>query len=284
MNTDPRPQKMLLMSDLDRTLIPNGIQPESPRAREFFRRFAAGTGVRLAYVSGRDLGLVEKAVAEYGLPRPEYAVCDVGTSVYCRENGQWRAAGDWEERLRKDFSPSLREEIGGMLAAVPGLVLQEEEKQGPFKLSFYWDPEAGDPAAAVRARLGRLAPLLRVVASVDETRNQGLLDILPAAAGKLAAARFLVRRLGCGSRAVFAGDSGNDLEVLTSEIPAVLVANATDAVREEALRLAAAAGLGDRLYLARGGFMGMNGNYSAGVLEGVAHFFPETTARLQSTI
>lgn len=31
----------------------------------------------------------------------------------------------------------------------------------------------------------------------------------------------------------------------------------------------------DGLYLARGDFMGMNGNCSAGILEGVAHFIPQ---------
>jgi hypothetical protein len=30
------------------------------------------------------------------------------------------------------------------------------------------------------------------------------------------------------------------------------------------------------LYLAQGGFLGMNGNYSAGILEGIAHYHPET--------
>ncbi|MFZ4666042.1 MAG: haloacid dehalogenase, partial [Prochlorotrichaceae cyanobacterium] len=32
----------------------------------------------------------------------------------------------------------------------------------------------------------------------------------------------------------------------------------------------------NRLYLARGGFLGMNGNYSAGILEGIAHYHPDT--------
>jgi len=32
----------------------------------------------------------------------------------------------------------------------------------------------------------------------------------------------------------------------------------------------------DRLYLARGNFFEMNGNYSAGVIENLAYFFPET--------
>ena len=35
------------------------------------------------------------------------------------------------------------------------------------------------------------------------------------------------------------------------------------------------AGTRARLYVATGGFMGMNGNYGAGVLEGIAHFYPE---------
>jgi hypothetical protein len=75
---------------------------------------------------------------------------------------------------------------------------------------------------------------------------------------------------------VFAGDSGNDLPVLSSGLRAVLVANATDEVRDEARQLSAARGTGDTLYLAQGGFMGMNGNYSAGILEGVAHFLPQS--------
>ena len=29
-------------------------------------------------------------------------------------------------------------------------------------------------------------------------------------------------------------------------------------------------------YLAQGGFLGMNGNYSAGILEGVAYYLPDT--------
>jgi hypothetical protein len=74
---------------------------------------------------------------------------------------------------------------------------------------------------------------------------------------------------------VFAGDSGNDLDVLLSDIPAVLVANADAEVRS----LAAGAHK-DTLYIARGDYLGMNGNYSAGILEGVAHYLPEADAWL----
>jgi hypothetical protein len=32
----------------------------------------------------------------------------------------------------------------------------------------------------------------------------------------------------------------------------------------------------NRLYLPEGNFLGLNGNYAAGVVEGLFHFFPET--------
>ncbi len=80
---------------------------------------------------------------------------------------------------------------------------------------------------------------------------------------------------------VFAGDSGNDLDVLASDLPAVLVANGHAEVREQALHLARERGHEERLYLARGAFMDFNGNYAAGVLEGVAHYHADLGQWLQ---
>ena len=79
---------------------------------------------------------------------------------------------------------------------------------------------------------------------------------------------------------VFAGDSGNDLTALTSGLKAILVRNATAEIKAEAQRLVDAAGFAERLYFAKGGFMDMNGNYAAGVLEGLVYFFPEFAEQL----
>ena len=113
--------------------------------------------------------------------------------------------------------------------------------------------------------------------SVDDPEGVGLLDILPARASKYHAVEALMKLRGFTyDNTVFCGDSGNDIEVLASPIPAVLVANGQPDVRELARRLADEMGHGDRLYIARGNFMGMNGNYSAGMLEGIAHYHPQT--------
>jgi hypothetical protein len=73
------------------------------------------------------------------------------------------------------------------------------------------------------------------------------------------------------------------MEVLVSRLPAVLVANATEEVRTAAVEKASAGGHSDALYLARGDFLGMNGNYAAGVVEGIAHYHPGVVDWLQES-
>ena len=101
-------------------------------------------------------------------------------------------------------------------------------------------------------------------------------------ASKLHAIEYLQAELGFErSRILFADDSGNDLQVLASAIPSVLVANAMPQVVQAAIAQATAAGHRTALHLAQGGLLGMNGNYAAGILEGVAHFQPDLLPLLE---
>ena len=272
---------MLLATDLDRTLLPNGSQPESPLARQRFRHLVAHPQVRLVYVTGRHRQLVEAAMAEYDLPQPDFVIADVGTSLYEIQADDWRLLRDWQQAIALDWSGRSHTELAAAVGEMAGLRLQEPGKQGPCKLSYY-APPLTDPAqllGRVRQRLEALGARVNLVWSIDETTATGLLDVLPAAASKHHALEFLRARLGIArDRTVFAGDSGNDMEVLVSGLPAVLVANAQASVRAAAVAHANPA----RLYFARGGLFGMNGNYSAGILEGVVHFIPEARGWLQA--
>ena len=71
---------ILLCSDLDRTILPNGHQEESPAARPLLRTVARWPDVTIAYVSGRHRELLLEAIHEYDIPMPNYAICDVGTT------------------------------------------------------------------------------------------------------------------------------------------------------------------------------------------------------------
>lgn len=275
--------KVLLCCDLDRTLLPNGTQPESPQARPLLRRIARHPELTLAYISGRHLALLQDAIRDYGLPLPAYAAGDVGSTLYEVRGGEWRRWTQWEREIAADWNGRGHDDLAALFADLDALVLQEPEKQNRHKLSYYIAPDTDHGAlrARMRRRLADQGVRASVIWSVDETLGRGLLDVLPARATKLHAVRFLMERAGYdAARTVFAGDSGNDLEALTGGLQAVLVANAAPDVRREALRLAHANGSADRLYLARGGFLGMNGCYAAGVLEGLVHFLPATRAWL----
>lgn len=270
--------RILVCTDLDRTLLPNGRQTESPQARPRFASLAKHPQITIAFVTGRHRSLVEDALAEYSLPQPSYVIGDVGTTIYDLTHGDWQVVQDWYDEIEPDWTGMDHAAMHGLFRELPDLRLQEDAKQNRFKLSYYV-PQDLDWEALLEemtARLDAAAVRANLIWSVDEQEGSGLLDVLPASASKLHAVKFLLQHRDFSiDDTLFAGDSGNDLSVLISDIPSVLVANAADEVREHALRLAAENGTQDRLYLARGGFHGMNGNYAAGILEGLAHFKPE---------
>ncbi len=271
-------QKFLLCCDLDRTLLPNGPQHESPNARRLFRELAQLPAVMLAYVSGRDLVLLQEAIADYELPLPQYAVGDVGSSIYHIDNDRWESLQTWDAQIAPDWNGHKHDEMQQWCTGFAELTLQEPAKQNTFKLSYYTEPGVDwkNLVARLSVRLQEQGVCASIVWSLDEAAGTGLLDILPATATKLHAVRFLMEQTQTpDANLVYAGDSGNDLPVLVSGLQSVLVANAPEEIRKEAKTRLKNKNLSDRLYLARGGFLGMNGNYAAGVLEGVAHFFPE---------
>jgi HAD superfamily hydrolase (TIGR01484 family) len=277
-------KRLLLCTDLDRTLLPNGREPESPGARDAFARLASRSGVRLVYVTGRDPGLVDEALATWGVPVPDVLIADVGTTIASPAGGSWSRWRSWDETIAEDWAGRTVPDLQDLLAGVPGLVLQDPRRQADFKLSYFIRTEADDPntLATVEERLVAAGVRASVIRSVDDSTDERLLDVLPASASKRLGLEFVMATWGIDpAEVLFAGDSGNDLDVLISAIPAVLVANADPRLKNEARAKAAAAGHGSFLYLAAGGVLGMNGNYAAGILEGLLHFFPDRAEWLQ---
>jgi len=272
-----------LCTDMDRTLLPNGHQPESPRARELFHRLVSREEVTLVYVTGRHRALVKEAIDEYRLPLPDYVIGDVGTTLYQVRDNNWELRQDWQREIADDWAGYDHAHLVAMFKLLDGLELQETEKQNEFKLSYYVrrDNDSSAMMAKMQDLLHAEGIQASLVWSVDELKSTGLLDILPASATKFHAVEFLRNQLGYeNDQTLFAGDSGNDMQVLTSSIPSVLVANAAVDVKAQAVADAQASGNRDALYLAKGNYPGMNGNYSAGIIEGVAHYIPESSAWL----
>lgn len=270
-------KQYLLCTDLDRTLIPNGTQPASSDAMERFKHLVSRDEVKLAYVTGRHRELVEQAITEYGLPEPDFVIADVGATIYRAGASGWTRCEDWDARVAADWRNVTHGELYLLLSVFFALRLQEKEKQNRHKLSFYVSLDM-DTQALIRdieARLTQAGVKANLIWSIDKQSGWGFLDVLPASANKLHAIQYLMRREGYGrDNTLFAGDSGNDLDVMVGGMLSVMVANADEELKKR-VSVAKKGEPNDTLYVAEGGYLGMNGNYSAGILEGVAYHWPE---------
>ncbi len=273
-------ETILLCTDLDRTILPNGHHPESAQARALFARLASHPNLLLVYVSGRDESLLRGAIHQYQIPEPDFAIGDVGATIF-ETTPQWRSMSSWHEEIAPDWDGADHAQITRLFEDIEVLTLQEQEKQGRYKISYYLpgDTDTQRLLPEMEQRLESHGIRANFIWSIDDIKDVGLLDILPRGANKLHAIQFLRRSLDIPEeRTVFAGDSGNDLPVLCSGLKSILVANAREDVRQAAQQSSEEQGLTDCLYVAKGDFLDMNGNYAAGVVEGVVHYFPETRA------
>lgn len=270
--------RLLLCTDLDRTLLPNGSELESEQARKKFDQLIRHPQVALVYVTGRHQKLVEQAIEEYQLPQADYVIADVGSTIYEITGRDWRYLGAWEKLIDSDWQGKSANELHDFFGDICDIQLQEKSKQNTHKLSYYVSLNFNYQKimSSMKKILKQQSIAANLIWSIDKEANTGLLDVLPASAGKRQAIEFLMQQQGFDyAETVFSGDSGNDICVMSSPIQSVLVANADD-VRSEAIKQAQANHQDETLYLAQGNFMGMNGNYCAGILEGVVHYIPKT--------
>lgn len=278
---------LVICTDLDRTLLPNGKQDESTGARNLFKLLASQPQVSLVYVTGRHLALIQEAIKTYDIPLPDYVIADVGSTIYSLNKGNWTHLEEWRDFISCDWQGASSESVLISVAGIDGLKPQEDEKQGEFKASFYADPNVDAKALIdkVMRYLDNMGIKAGIIWSVNEVTQTGLLDILPVRADKQKAIEFLMDYIDAThDQLVFSGDSGNDISVITSAINAVLVSNATEEVKAEITKLEKNNKTQSNCYVAKGGYLGMNGNYAAGILEGIAYYRPDVDEWLQQQV
>lgn len=272
----------LLCTDLDRTLLPNGDVSESALARPVLWHLLSTHGVSLAYVSGRSLAGVQQAIEQYGLMLPDIIVADVGTSMYTRKDGQWIKNRHWETAMAGKWKSHEAEQVNLQLRSMEALQSQGVYRQSNFKRSYYFCDSLDEShlRAAVTESLDAVGIQATLVFSHDPEKSIGLLDVLPDAGSKGFAVSYLQEMLQLdASDVLFAGDSGNDVSALVAQNPGVLVANADAATRRAVTQASADAGQEHRVYIAQGDHSladnrTLNGNYAAGIVEGMVHFRP----------
>ncbi|MGZ4969912.1 MAG: HAD-IIB family hydrolase [Methylobacter sp.] len=253
----------LFAVDLDGTLLPNtgkapaaGCLERTQRLLQRLREYE----IPICFVTGRHLSLARQGIATFRLSPPDWWICNVGTEIY---NSDGKPDTEWEQHL----GPTLDHEmLRRALTEIPGLLAQELRKQGKHKFSLYYPEPVSQRLQLEILRLADAqADNLQLIVSIEERSGRALLDVIPAGAGKKHAVEYMANCYGLDkTRVFFAGDSGNDLDVLVSGVCGTIVGNAPDEVQARlgVLQMLSAEA---QLYLA-------HANYGDGIIEGLCHY------------
>ena len=212
----PSPDHWLLVSDVDDTLIGDAAALD-----ELIALLERSERLTLTVNSSRPHASVMATMET--LPRgfrPCAVITALGTEVFV--DGELLTA--WQDR----FAGFDRGPIDAAMTGL-GLTPHAEEMQTPFKASFAV-PESMD-LERVHAALAELDVPHRTIVS----HNDVDFDVIPEAAGKGAATRYLAERLGVPiEQVVVAGDSANDVLMFEAVEKAIAVGNARDELRRVA--------------------------------------------------
>jgi HAD superfamily hydrolase (TIGR01484 family) len=210
---------LVLATDLDGTFLGG---PEASRRRLYDWIEENRTRVGLIFVTGRDPGFIRNLTRKGGVPRPDFVVGDVGTTI---------ASVDEEhllspiEALEAEIAAAWGDagsRVQAALHRMPGLRLQSTGFR--YRLSYDMDPERFDPSALdVVAGMG-----LDALMSADR-----FFDVLPKDVSKGPSLLRLMTHLNVSNeRCLVAGDTLNDLSMLALGLPAVAVGNSEPALVE----------------------------------------------------
>ncbi|MEH3126411.1 HAD-IIB family hydrolase [Agrobacterium cavarae] len=211
----------LFSTDLDGTVV--GNDEATARFRDFWHTLPKETRPLLVFNSGRLIDDQLELLDSVPLPRPDYIIGGVGTMLSRQDEPTLSQA--YTSQLGAAFDA---DKIASVMKDVPGISLQPDRYQHGLKSSWYLHDADDDMLADIERRLNENGVAARIVYS--SARD---LDVLPRAADKGAAIRWLSDHLGIGlDETVVAGDTGNDRAMF--ELPGVrgvVVANALEELK-----------------------------------------------------
>jgi sucrose-6F-phosphate phosphohydrolase len=197
------------------------------------------------YATGRHRDSLQRLIAVTALPTPDAAITNVGTEIHDGSGLRWPG---WAER----FDGFDAEVVRQTLRRFRWLKLQPDDTQTGLKASYDVRGVTEPQIEEIHGALERAGLGARIIYS-----SALHLDILPAGAGKGAAAGFLAASWGLPRNSVLAfGDTGNDLDLFRSGFLGTVVGNAlpelVDAIGGDVYRSPL--------------------SYAAGVLDGIRHW------------
>jgi len=205
---------VFFISDLDGTLIDGENAPGLPQLAEFLEKKQLVFGIS----TGRNVAMTRQALEEHPLlASAAIFICSVGTEIYYTKD--FLPDRGWEKHIRFQWK---REKLKELLKDYPGINLQEEDAQTPYKLSYYVDEGFGDDQLA---DIYHLLHSRQLRAKLFLTDNRHL-DLVPPRAGKGKALHYLAYKWKKDIRNfIVSGNGGNDLGMLGGRTNGIVVSN-----------------------------------------------------------
>jgi len=212
----------IIISDLDGTLV-DGNKTDGLDA---FREWIEDHRDRVVFgvASGRNKEITMQAFEKYGLPEADILICSAGSEIYYTD----KLVPDhgWESHIDYQWK---RKELREALEKFPGIRMQEEAAQWPYKLSYYVDDSFGEDDVA---NLYKYLDDRKLRVKLLLTENH-YLDLLPFRAGKGNAVRYLGYKWKVPlEHIITAGNGGNDKDMLKGKTRAIVVANYSPELEE----------------------------------------------------
>ncbi len=201
----------LIITDLDNTLT-----GDDEGLAEFIELLRHHRNIGFGVATGRRLDDAMQMIEHLGLPRPDVLDTDVGTQLHYGPT--LTPDLSWRKQIGFAWRP---DQIREVLADVPGLFPQSQDKMSEFKISYEMDLELSPSVDEIKKRLREAGLRARVSFSLGM-----YLDVIPVRGGSDFSMRHLLYKWGFAPENVLvAGDSGNDEGMLLGRTLGVVVGN-----------------------------------------------------------
>lgn len=222
--TDIANKDFVLATDLDGTFLGGSLED---RSYLYDWIEANRDRVGLIFVTGRDPGFIHDLTRNKGVPRPEYVIADVGTTIAKMDGNHIVTPMEDLEKEIADAWGDAGARAQFALSGAKGLTLQSTLFR--YRLSYYLDTETFDETSVdTIAEMG-----LDTIISDDK-----FFDVLPKGISKGPTLLRLLAHLNIpNERVLVAGDTMNDLSMLEMGLPAVAVGGSEPALIAEVAKL-----------------------------------------------
>lgn len=228
--------------------LPPDIESEPAGLVERWKGLFDGERVGFGVATGLSFEDARGVIHRCGMPEPDFVISSLGAEIRYGS----RAVPDlrWEQQISAKWR---RDRVVELLAGLDGLVMQDEEFQHRFKVSYLMDASR----APGRLMMQRILREAGVAAKVIVTAR-AYVDVVPIRSGKDVALRYIEYRWGIEpGRIFYFGMYGNDVGAVRGKNFSAMPADADRVLRQIKPR--------SRIYHA-------SGKGLAGFFEGLEHY------------